>query len=93
MGLVAEETAAVAAAAGIQLPYPDATARVLRHCQDVADAKPSMLQDVERGRPTEIDAINGAVVREGARLGVATPYNRALLLLVRAREEVSQGPA
>jgi 2-dehydropantoate 2-reductase len=88
LGLVAEETAAVAAALGIRLPYADPTARVLRHCQDVADAKPSMLQDMERGRPTEIEAINGAVVREGQRLGVPTPYNKALLLLVRAREEV-----
>jgi len=50
-----------------------------------------MLQDFEHGRPTEIDAINGAVVREGARLGVPTPYNQALLLLVKARQEVSAG--
>jgi 2-dehydropantoate 2-reductase len=90
LGLVAQETACVAAAVGVKLPYSDATARVLRHCQDVAGAKPSMLQDVERGRPTEIDAINGAVVREGQRLGVATPYNAALMLLVRAREDVSR---
>jgi 2-dehydropantoate 2-reductase len=48
-----------------------------------------MLQDMERGRPTEIDAINGAIVREGARLGVPVPFNKALLLLVKAREEVS----
>jgi 2-dehydropantoate 2-reductase len=86
---VAEETAAVARALGIALPYPDAPERVLQHCRDVGASKPSMLQDVERGRPTEIDAINGAVVREGQRLGVPTPYNEALLLLVRAREEVS----
>ncbi len=69
VGLVAEETAAVAAALGISLPYPDAAARVRQHCRDVGPSKPSMLQDMERGRPTEIDAINGAVVREGARLG------------------------
>jgi 2-dehydropantoate 2-reductase len=48
-----------------------------------------MLQDVERGRPTEIEAINGAVVREGARLGIPTPYNQALLSLVNAREQVA----
>jgi 2-dehydropantoate 2-reductase len=47
-----------------------------------------MLQDMERGRPTEIEAINGAVVREGARVGVPTPYNQALLHLVKAREQV-----
>jgi 2-dehydropantoate 2-reductase len=88
LGLVAEETAAVATALGISLPYADAAARVRKHCQDVGTSKPSMLQDIERGRPTEIDAINGAVVREGARLGVPTPYNQALLSLVRAREQV-----
>jgi 2-dehydropantoate 2-reductase len=88
LGLVADETAAVAAALGIRLPYADAAERVRQHCRDVGSSKPSMLQDMERGRPTEIDAINGAVVREGTRVGVPTPYNRALLHLVRAREEV-----
>jgi ketopantoate reductase len=71
----------------------DPAARVRKHCQDIGRSKPSMLQDIERGRPTEIDAINGAIVREGARLGVPTPYNRALLLLVKARQEVSAQPA
>jgi 2-dehydropantoate 2-reductase len=89
LGLVADETAAVAQALGIALPYPDAAARVWQHCHDVGPSKPSMLQDVERGRPTEIAAINGAVVREGARLGIPTPYNQALLLLVKAREQVA----
>jgi 2-dehydropantoate 2-reductase len=90
LGLVADETAAVAAALGITLPYPDAPARVRKHCYDVGASKPSMLQDMERGRPTEIDAINGAIVRLGQQLGVPTPYNQALLMLVRAREEVSR---
>jgi 2-dehydropantoate 2-reductase len=89
LGLVAHETAVVAKALGVALPYPDPAARVRKHCQDVGRSKPSMLQDMERGRPTEIDAINGAIVREGARLGVPVPFNKALLLLVKAREEVS----
>jgi 2-dehydropantoate 2-reductase len=89
LDMVAEETAAVATARGIVLPYADAAARVRQHCRDVGPSKPSMLQDMERGRPTEIDAINGAVVREGKRLGVPTPYNEALLLLIKGREEVS----
>jgi 2-dehydropantoate 2-reductase len=42
----------------------------------------SMLQDVEAGRPTEIDAISGAVAREGERRGVAAPLNQAMTLLV-----------
>src|SRR5207302_7846757 len=89
--LVADETAAVANALGITLPYPDAPARVRKHCYDVGASKPSMLQDMERGRPTEIDAINGAVARLGQQLGVPTPYNQALLMLVKAREEVASG--
>jgi 2-dehydropantoate 2-reductase len=45
-----------------------------------------MLQDLARGARTEIDALNGAVVREGRRLGVGTPINDRLFHLVRARE-------
>lgn len=88
IGLVAAETAAIAHALGIALPYPDAAERVWQHCRDVGPSKPSMLQDMERGRPTEIDAINGAVVRAGRRVGVPTPYNEALVLLVKAREQI-----
>ncbi len=92
--LVAEETAAVARTLGVSLPYADSAQRVRQHCRDIGTSKPSMLQDMERGRPTEVDAINGAMVRgttvrEGARPGVPTPYNQALLMLVKARQEVS----
>jgi 2-dehydropantoate 2-reductase len=45
-----------------------------------------MLQDIERGRPTEIDALTGAVVRYGREVGVPTPVCETLLRLVRARE-------
>jgi 2-dehydropantoate 2-reductase len=92
LALVAEETAAVAAAVGVRLPYTDAAERVRQHCRDVGSSKPSMLQDMERLRPAEIDAINGAVVREGRRVGVATPYNEALMLLVNACEQVRSIP-
>jgi 2-dehydropantoate 2-reductase len=44
----------------------------------------SMLQDVERGRRTEIDDINGALVKAGERAGVAMPVNRVLWSLVRS---------
>jgi len=46
----------------------------------------SMLQDVLRGAPTEIGVINGAIVREGERVGVPTPVNQMLTDLVRAIE-------
>lgn len=48
--------------------------------------RPSMLEDVEAERPTEVESINGALVREATRLGVPVPLQRALYTLVRARE-------
>jgi 2-dehydropantoate 2-reductase len=59
------------------------------------DVKPSMLQDLERGRPTEIDFINGHVVALGRRLAVATPLNAAIVETVHALERgaLAPGPA
>ena len=73
----AREVGAVAAARGVDLGADpvDLTLDVLRR---TAPNRSSMLQDVERGRPTEIEALNGAVVREGRRLGVPTPVNEEL---------------
>ena len=54
----------------------------------------SMLQDIDRGAPTEIDALCGAIVNEGRRLGVPTPVNAALWQEVRdyeARLRASRG--
>jgi 2-dehydropantoate 2-reductase len=48
--------------------------------------KPSMLQDVEAGRETEIDFLNGAIVAFGERYGVHAPLNRALTALVKGKE-------
>jgi 2-dehydropantoate 2-reductase len=85
MRAAAQETAAVAAARGLQLPYPDAAVRVEEVAQRTATNISSMLQDIRRGAPTEIDAINGAVVREGERAAVPTPLNWSLWNLVRAK--------
>jgi 2-dehydropantoate 2-reductase len=80
-----EEGNRVAAAAGIQLhedPWEMnvlATRRGSRHY-------PSMLEDVEAQRPTEIDQITGALVREAERLGVEVPLQTAMYRLVKARE-------
>jgi 2-dehydropantoate 2-reductase len=55
--------------------------------KDVAyDHKPSMLQDVEAGRATEIDFLNGAIVSFGERYGVDAPLNRALAALIKGKE-------
>jgi 2-dehydropantoate 2-reductase len=47
---------------------------------------PSMLEDVEARRPTEVELINGALVRESHRLGVDAPLQTAVYRLVKARE-------
>jgi 2-dehydropantoate 2-reductase len=80
-----DEGKRIAAAAGVELhddPWEMnvlATQRGSRHY-------PSMLEDVEAHRPTEIDHITGALVREADRLGVAVPLHTALYRLVKARE-------
>ena len=45
-----------------------------------------MLEDVDAHRPTEVDMITGALVREGDRLGVPVPLHKAMLRLIKARE-------
>lgn len=81
------EAVAVACAKGIHLPYTDAIERVVLVSQSTSGNIASMLQDVLNQRPTEVAAINGAVVREGEALGIATPVNRTLLNLVSAIQE------
>jgi len=83
MRLVGEEVASVAQALSIRLPYENVMDKLLKNSQAAGAAKPSMRQDVEKGRWTEIDFINGAVVREGKRVGVPTPHNLALTLMIR----------
>jgi 2-dehydropantoate 2-reductase len=78
------EAAVVAEARGVQLPYADPVAHAVAVVQATGANRASMLQDVLRGAPTEIATINGAIVREGARLGVPTPLNAALAALVAA---------
>lgn len=81
----AAEAEAVARAAGVQPPWP-AGERALAVCRATAQNLSSMLQDVLRGRRTEVDFINGAVVRLGRRLGVPAPLNAVLWRLVRLLE-------
>jgi 2-dehydropantoate 2-reductase len=81
-----EEAAAVATVKGITLGYCDPFERVQQVCRATAENLNSMLQDVLRRRRTEVDAINGAISREGDEHGVATPVNDALVALVGAIE-------
>jgi 2-dehydropantoate 2-reductase len=84
------EVAAVAKAQGIQLAYDDPVAIAETVMEKTATNNSSMFQDIQRGAPTEIDAICGAVVEVGEEVGVATPVNRALWLLIRALQEAKK---
>lgn len=81
-----DEGKAVAAAAGIAL-HDDPWEMNVLATQRGSAHYPSMLEDVEAHRPTEIDLITGALVREAERHGVAAPLHTALYRLVKAKEE------
>ncbi|HBY99261.1 MAG TPA: 2-dehydropantoate 2-reductase, partial [Chloroflexi bacterium] len=78
------EAVAVARAAGIALPYDDAVSHVLAVARATGANRSSMLADVLRGAPTEVEVINGSIVRVAERLGMDAPVNRMLTALVRA---------
>lgn len=85
------EVQAVAEALGVRLPFPDAAEAAEEVARRTARNLSSMLQDLHRGAPTEIEAINGAVVRFGRQVGVSAPLNQALWEMV--REKVTQRQA
>ena len=78
------EAVAVAEAKEVNLPYPDPIERVLEVCRATSGNIASMLQDILNQRITEVDFINGAIVREATALGIAAPVNRTLTSLVKA---------
>jgi len=87
MGALAHETARVAIAEKINLPFADPIAAVEEVARKTAANHSSMLQDVLRGAPTEIDAICGAIVRSARQHQIETPINWACLNLVKALTE------
>jgi 2-dehydropantoate 2-reductase len=84
MAAAAKETASVATALGINLEMADPVAAAEEVARRTASNHSSMLQDVRRGAPTEIDAICGGIVEAGKRAGVLTPVNHALWCVVKA---------
>lgn len=88
---IVDEVLAVARAGRVVLPGVDdresGMAAAMEIATQMADAFSSTAQDLSRGRPTEIDALNGYVARRGAELGVPVPVNHALFALVKLAEQ------
>lgn len=83
--LLLDEIFAVVRAKGLELDEPALRTKIKEHSW-AKFSKPSMLQHIEAGRRTEIDALNGAILREAEALGLELPFNRALVMLLKGRE-------
>ena len=83
---VALEGAAVARGLRVNLPFGDPWEYVREVVAASADGRNSMTIDLGARMKTEIDYVNGAIVAAGRRLGIPTPYNDALVRLVKAKE-------
>jgi 2-dehydropantoate 2-reductase len=94
-GEMISEAFRVAKAAGMDLGMdsPDKYMEILwgQLLPPTRDHRSSMLQDIVRGKVTEIDYINGKVAELGAEYGIKTPYNTAIVRMVKAKEVL--GPA
>ncbi|HKZ72575.1 MAG TPA: 2-dehydropantoate 2-reductase, partial [Steroidobacteraceae bacterium] len=83
---VVDEALAVAAASGVELPRTAVIQAVFELARAMPTATSSTAQDLERGKRTEIDALNGFLVRRGEALRIPVPYNRTLYALVKLLE-------
>ncbi|HUB82986.1 MAG TPA: 2-dehydropantoate 2-reductase [Bryobacteraceae bacterium] len=81
------ETVEVARAEGVPLSLPQTMEAVYALAGKMSGATSSTAQDIARGRLTEIDSLNGYVVRRGAALGIATPVSEILVTLVKLLED------
>lgn len=79
------ETAEVSKAMGIPLPFHNPGMAALTVAKETAANRSSMLQDILRGAPTEIDAINGALVKLGELHAIPTPLNQLFSNLIHAK--------
>jgi 2-dehydropantoate 2-reductase len=87
MRALLRETVTVANKQGIAVDYDERWQAITSLLRRAAAAKPSMLQDVERRRRTEVEVINGAVVAAGRRVDVPTPNNQAMVSLLQSLQE------
>lgn len=86
MAALLREVVEVAQASGIALDYDERWAAITALLEKAVGGKASMLQDVEAGRQTEIEVINGAIVAAGAKAGIATPVNQTMVWMIEAAQ-------
>jgi 2-dehydropantoate 2-reductase len=84
----AVEALQVAQACGVRIAVEDAVAHVRAFGSRIPDARPSVMLDHDKRRPSEIDVINGAVPRQASRCGMGAPVNATLTALVKYRERM-----
>lgn len=86
------EVTAISAAMKVPLPL-DMPERVVKATQEIRDIHTSMYDDWKAGRRTEIDSLNGFIVRKGRELGIPTPVNEALTAMIKTiTEKEPTGP-
>jgi 2-dehydropantoate 2-reductase len=83
---IAREVVTVGKASGVKIELKEVLAAVDEVARSTGENRSSMLVDIETGTPTEIDAINGAIVSEARRHAIKVPANQLMTALVRARE-------
>ena len=84
-----QEAIAVARACGVAMPE-DLLGQILKIPANMPNQKSSTAQDLARGKPSEIDFLNGYIVRKGAELGIPTPTNQALQVMVKLAERAAR---
>lgn len=84
--MLVDEGSKVAEGLGIKFDVDDIHEYVKQICHATATNKASMYQDIERGSVTEVLAMNGAIAREGKKLGIPTPVNEVITNLILARQ-------
>jgi 2-dehydropantoate 2-reductase len=87
MSDLVREAVTVAKARGIRFTYDDPLATVYDVARKTGANRSSMLQDFDKGRQTEIDFMNGAIVREAQELGIPAPVNATVTRLIRTLEK------
>ena len=88
MKMAVEEAALVAQNLGIELDSQKPVEKVYEVAKATGPNRSSMLQDIDRGRRTEIDALNGAIVELGRQINIDTPVNQTLAAAVKGLESV-----